>query len=189
MSGILIAIKRTLSDRRYLAGWVVITAVIFSALFLIQVKTVPGNSGALQIAIFGWKDWIILTVISILNALFITIEIYVFNLKREFNKLNGVGSGLITGGVGPVRGRGALRALAASFEIGTSSGVLASIFSTASCSLCASAIFGFLGANSVVFLVNNRRYVVVGTLFLLLLSLYLSSKRFSETCKQCQIKL
>ena len=171
MSGILIAIKRTLSDRRYLAGWVVITAVIFSALFLIQVKTVPGNSGAFQIAIFGWRDWTILAMIGILNALFITIEIYVFNLKREFNKLNGVGSGLITGGVG------------------TSSGVLASIFSTASCSLCASAIFGFLGANSVVFLVNNRRYVVVGTLFLLLLSLYLSSKRFSETCKQCQIKL
>ena len=42
-----------------------------------------------------------MAMIGILNALFITIEIYVFNLKREFNKLNGVGSGLIVpGGVG-----------------------------------------------------------------------------------------
>lgn len=169
MNSIFIAVKRTLSDRRYLAGGIVIAAVIFSALFLIQVKTVPGNSGQFQITLFGWKDWMILAAIAILNSFFITIEIYAFNLRRALVKLRGLGGGLVIGGVG------------------TSSGILASIFSTASCSLCVSAIFGFLGANSIVFLVSNRGYVVAATLFLLLSSLYLSSKRFSQACEQCRV--
>jgi len=171
MHGILIAIKKILSDKRYLSACILIAAIVFSVLFAIQVKTVPGNDSRFQIAIFGGKDWAILVAISILNALFITIEIYIFNLRRSARQTVGYGTGLITGGVG------------------TSSGILASIFSTASCSLCVSAIFGFLGANSVVFLVNKRGYIVLATLFLLLLSLYLSSKRFDKTCKQCRIDL
>ena len=171
MASIFVAIKKTISDRRYLAVCILIAAIIFSALFAIQVKTVPGNDSRLQIAVFGWKVWAILTAIAVLNALFITIEIYVFNLKRSIVRTGGLGAGLITGG------------------IGTSSGIMTSIFGTASCSLCVSAIFGFLGANSVVFLVNNRGYVVAGTLFLLVLSLYLSSKRFDKICEQCRIDL
>lgn len=168
---VLIAIKKTLSDRRYLAVCILIAAVVFSVLFAIQVKTVPGNDSRLQIAVFGWKDWAVLTAIAVLNALFVTIEIYAFNLKRLVAQAGGLGAGLITGGVG------------------TSSGIVASIFGTASCSLCVSAILGFLGANSVVFLVNNRGYIVAGTLVLLVLSLYLSSKRFDKTCEQCRIDL
>lgn len=171
MRQIFVAIKTILSDRRYLAAAILITAIVFSLLFWIQVKTVPGNSGPFQIAIFTWKDWAILGAIAILNALFITIEIYAFKLKRSAAQAINLGTGFITGGVG------------------TSSGILASIFSTASCSLCVSAIFGFLGANSVVFLVSNRGYIVAATLFLLLLSLYLSGRRFGHTCYECQIQL
>ncbi|MBI2063604.1 MAG: hypothetical protein HYT65_01260 [Candidatus Yanofskybacteria bacterium] len=171
MPNVLTAVKKTLSDRRYSAGFIVIAAIVFSLLFWIQVKTVPGNSGRFQIALFDWLDWAVLVAIAVLNALFITIEIHAFNLNRSIAKAGGVGAGLITGG------------------IGTSSSVLASIFSTATCSLCVSAIFGFLGANSVVFLVSNRGYVIMITLLLLLLSLYLSGKRFGRTCNECQIKL
>lgn len=167
MKQIFIATKKVLSDRRYLAGFILITAVVFSLLFWIQVKTVPGNDGRFQIALFGWKDWAILSVIGLLNALFITIEIYSFNLKRSVVQAGGISTGIITGG------------------IGTSSGILASIFSTASCSLCVSAIFGFLGANTVVFLVDNRTYVVFVTVVLLLLSLFLSARRFHNTCQAC----
>ena len=148
-----------------------IAAVIFSALFAIQVKTVPGNSSSFQIAIFGWKDWVILAAIAVLNALFITIEIYAFNLRRSVMQAGRISAGLITGGVG------------------TSSGIMASIFSTASCSLCVSAIFGFLGANTVVFLVNNRGYVVIASIMLLVLSLFLSARRFQNVCQRCKIEI
>src|SRR3989338_9644420 len=171
MKQILSAVTRILQNRFYLAVCIVIAAIVFSLLFWIQVKTVPGNDSRLQIAVFGWKDWAILAIIAILNSIFITIEIYVFNIKRQFlQKISGSVALVVVGA-------------------GTSSGIMASIFSIASCSLCVSAIFGFLGANSVVFLINNRGYVVIATFVLLLLSLYLSSKRFGQTCKECQIKL
>lgn len=170
MSNVLTAIKTVLSDRRYLAAFVLITAVVFSLLFWIQVVTTPGNNGRFQIAIFNLKDWVILGAISILNAIFITIEIYIFNLKRSVQRSAGLGAGLVAG------------------SVGTSSGILASIFSTATCSLCVSAIFGFLGANSVVFLVDNRIYVVFVAVALLLLSLFLSARRFRNTCQACSIK-
>lgn len=81
MSSIFTSIKTVLSDRRYLAGSILIAAVIFSVLFVIQVKTVPGNSGPFQIAIFIWKDWAILIAIAVFNSLFITIEIYGYVLS------------------------------------------------------------------------------------------------------------
>lgn len=169
MRHIIIAIKKVFSDRRYSSASVLIAAVIFSILFLVQVKTIPGNSVHFQVALFGWKDWLILASISILNALFITIEIYIFNLKHLTRKLTGAGARLVSGGVG------------------TSSGVLASIFGTATCGLCVSALFSFLGANTIVYLVEKRGYIVAGSLFLLVLSLYLSSKRFSQTCDECHV--
>ena len=169
MGRIVSAVKTVFSDKRYFAAAVLIAAVVFSVLFLIQVKTVPGNDSRFQIAIFTWKDWLVLVAIAILNSLFITIEIYSFNLKRSVAKSLNASAGLITGGVG------------------TSSGILASVFSTATCSLCVSALFGFLGANTVVFLVNNRYYVTVAALFLLILSLYLSSSRFVGVCNKCRI--
>lgn len=170
MRQIFIATKNVLSDRRYAAVFILIAAVVFSLFFWIQVKTVPGNDGRFQIALFGWKDWAILAAIAVLNSLFVTIEIYAFNLKRSFAQAGGISTGIVTGG------------------IGTSSGILASIFSTASCSLCVSAIFGFLGANTVVFLVDNRSYVVFVTMALLLLSLFLSSRRFHNTCQACSLE-
>lgn len=112
----------------------------------------------------------ILSAIAMLNALFITIEIYAFNLKRSVAQIGSVGSSFAVGGMG------------------TSSGILASIFSTASCSLCVSAIFGFLGANTVVFLVDNRTYVGFVTVVLLLLSLFLSARRFHNTCQTCSLE-
>src|SRR3989344_5003750 len=84
MKQILSAVTRILQNRFYLAVCIVIAAIVFSLLFWIQVKTVPGNDSRLQIAVFGWKDWAILAIIAILNSIFITIEIYVFNIKRQF---------------------------------------------------------------------------------------------------------
>lgn len=165
MKQVWIAAKTVLVESKYLAVFVLVAVVVFSLIFLIQVKTVPGNDGHFQIALFGWKDWLILGIISILNALFITIEIYVYNLKKTVSK-----SGVLTSG------------------LGTGSGVLASIFSTASCSLCVSAIFGFLGGNTVLFLVNNRIYIVFAAIALLLLSLFLSAKRFGNVCRICKIE-
>ena len=48
MSGILIAIKRTLSDRRYLAAGCDYCSYFFCVV-LNSVKTVPGNSGAFKL--------------------------------------------------------------------------------------------------------------------------------------------
>lgn len=155
-----------LKERSYLFGILVLWVVLFGVVFYIPVKTVPGNNIALQAAIFGYKDYIFLGIISFLSSLTIAMQIKTFRQKVS-SKI--IVSDSALGG------------------IGLFSGIISSIFGTATCSLCVGALFGFLGANSVILLVNNKGYVVLGSLVLLGLSIYLSSKRLNNTCDACQI--
>ena len=163
------SIKIVLSDKKYLAGFIVLTGIIFFVLFQIQVQVIPGNDSKLQARIFGLKDWLLFAVISGLNSLFLVIQFYI----NQFNK---------------IRRQAVPAASIASSIIGTSSGIFASIFGTASCSLCVSAVFGFLGVNTVLFLVNYKDIVALSAIALLLIVLITSSQRLNTVCKECRVK-
>ena len=163
------SIKIVLSDKKYLTGFIILTGIIFFVLFQIQVQVIPGNYSKLQARIFGLKDWLFLAVISGLNSLFLVMQFYI----NQFNKLwrqvaprTGIASGVI----------------------GTSSGIFASIFGTASCALCVSAIFGFLGVNTILFLVNYKDVVALSAVALLLIILITTSQRLNTVCRECGVK-
>lgn len=171
MASIIKALKIILGDRVYSAVFIIIAAAVFVILFQIQVKTIPGNDVLFQAQIFGPKDWLLLASIAVLNSLFITTQIHIYRLRKtRRGTLANMGSGLTTG------------------SLGTSSGILASVFGTATCSLCVGAIFGFLGSNTVLFLVNHRDLITVATIGLLLLSLRITVKRFNTACQACKIE-
>lgn len=163
------AITTVLSSRRHLVYFIVIADLILFALFQFQVEAIPGNDLAFQAKIFGFKDWLLLSSISVLNSLFITTEVYIFGLKREHRQAMGLAKSATISGAG------------------SASGVLASVFGTATCSLCVSALFGFLGANSVLFLVDHKDLIASLAVVLLLVSLFISSRRFSAACKACKV--
>lgn len=157
--------KLIIRDRNYLillfVGWL----VLFGLMFYLPVRTIPGNTVVFQAVIFGFKDYLFLGIASFLSAFIITIQVKIFRQRRL------------------------TKAMAGNTALGSAgllSGVVSSVFGTATCSLCVAALFGFLGANSVIFLVNNKTYVVLGSLALLGLSIFLSLKKLNNTCDICK---
>lgn len=155
--------KTIIKDWNYRILLFILWLVLFGLMFYLPVKTVPGNTIVLQAVIFGFKDYLFLAVASFLSALIITIQVKIFRQRRS--------------------------AIASNTALGSAgflSGVVSSVFATATCSLCVGALFGFLGANSVIFLINNKTYVVIGSLTLLGLSIFLSIKKQNERCQICK---
>ena len=152
-------------DRNYTIFLFIVWLVLFGLMFYLPVRTVPGNTLAFQAVIFGFKDYLFLGVASFLSAFIITIQVKIFRQRRSDRTM--VGN-------------------AALGSAGFLSGIVSSVFGTATCSLCVAALFGFLGANSVIFLVNNKIYVVFGSLALLGLSTFLSLKKLNNSCDVCK---
>ncbi len=155
-----------LRDWKYFSLFFIAWVIMFGVMFYIPVKVIPGNNISFQALLFGPMGYLFLAVTSFLSSLIIAMQIKIFKQRKTL----GVVVGNTTLG-----------------STGLFSGILSSIFGSATCSLCVGALFGFLGANSVLFLVNNKAYVVIGSFSLLLLSLYFSSKRFNTACEVCRI--
>lgn len=167
VSNTVTVVIRVLRTRSYGIGFVVLAVGLMALLFQLQVITIPSNSIRMQFALFEVTDWLLLGTVSAVNALFVVVQWYTFRLAKLQHP--STLAGLATGGVG------------------TSSSVLASIFGTATCGLCATAVFGFLGANTVVFLVAHRQAITIGAIAVLLLSLVLVTRRFTASCEECKI--
>lgn len=152
-------------DRNYAILLFIAWVVLFGLMFYLPVRTVPGNTLAFQAVIFGFKDYLFLGIASFLSAFIITIQVKIFRQRKS------------------------AKAMAGNSALGSAgflSGIVSSVFGTATCSLCVGALFGFLGANSVIFLVNNKTYVVAGSLVLLGLSIFLSLKKLNNSCDICK---
>jgi len=161
------AIQTVLSDKRYLLGFVFFSSAFFVLIFQIQVIATPGNSISYQADLLGYKDWLFFAAISVLNGLFVAMEVYMTKFRNK-TRAGSLAGTAISGA-------------------GTLSGIVATIFAAATCSLCVSAIFSFLGANGVIFLVENRGLVVSLSLILLISALVMTSRRLYTACETCRI--
>lgn len=164
------AMTRVLRNKIYLSIFIVLAAAFFVLLFQLSVITTPGNSVQFQLGLYQFKDWFLLVGISIANALFIAMQIYIYRLQKLNGRPVKLSGGAVTSG------------------IGASSGIAASIFGTATCSICIAALFSFLSVNSVLFLVNHKDFITVGAILLLLVSLVFTSRRFNSVCDDCKIQ-
>jgi len=161
-------VRHVLGNRQHRIAFAVLMIFIASLLFQLQVSVVPGNSVRMQIALYRVQDWLLLAAVSAMNALFIVVQWHASQLvgvrRRNFD-------GLASGG------------------LGMSSSVLASFFGTATCGLCATALFGFLGTNAVLFLIAHRLAVTISAIAMLALSLMFVARRFTTSCAECRITM
>jgi hypothetical protein len=158
-----LAIRTLFERKKIILHFVILTFLVLWLFIYIPVKKIPGNSFIFQISLFGFSDWFLLVVLSILTSITFLMNIFVIN--REIKQtLNAASLG--RGGVGAVFG------------------VLGSIFGpTASCASCVSSIFGFLGIGGVLFLLKYRQVIVALSILIMLFTLYHTSKRVLGICK------
>lgn len=167
------ASKLVFNDKRYLLGLLVAAFAMFWLLLYIPIRTIPGNDLAFQISILTPKDWFLFTVLPVLTSLSIVMNIYI--LKNEQSSSSNKASA--RDGAAMV-GQGGT---------GFFSGIIASVFGTATCASCVASIFGFLGVGGVFFLLQYRTYITTAAIILLLISLYFTSKRVLNACESCRI--
>ena len=163
---LLSANKLVFSNKRYLIGFFLTAFAMFWLLLYIPIRTIPGNDLAFQLSILTPKDWFLFTILPALTALSIVMNVYILKHKRSIqDSVSMAGKG----------GTGFL------------SGIVASVFGTATCASCVVSIFGFLGAGGVFFLLQYRTAITTGAIILLLISLYFTSKRVLNACESCRV--
>ncbi len=159
-----LAAKHVIGSKEYLFGLLVLAFAIFWLLVYIPVRTIPGNDFAFQLSLLAPKDHILLITLSVLSALSIIMNIYVLRHKPT------VQTGLSMVGQG---GGGLL------------SGIIGSVFGTATCASCAASILGFLGIGGVLFLLQHRTWITTASVILILVSLYFTSRKVLGVCESC----
>lgn len=128
MNQTILAIKVILRNKNYLAGFIVLSIAIFWLFIYIPVKNIPGNDFTFQLSIMTLQDKLLSGLLSVLVSLSLVMNVYAFRLQRSAK----VGISMVGQGGG-----------------GLFSGVIGSIFGTATCAACVSSIFGFLGIDGV----------------------------------------
>lgn len=158
------AIKTVLTAKSYLLIFIVLLPIIFSVFILVPASVIPGNDFAFQLSIFTPKDYVLLTLLAPLISLVLTMQIFIFRRNKDIKEnLKSVGVG----------------------AAGGYSGIIATVFATASCSSCVAVLFGFLGTGAVFFAVENRWLFVTLAIGLMLVSLYFSAKKINKVCDFC----
>ena len=165
-SNIYQAVVRVFADRKMLALFTVLWVLFFGLMFLIPVMAVPGNYISLQAKIYKLQDYLLLITLAFMSALVFIIQISIY--RQSINTHIHAGDAVFGGA-------------------GIFTGLVSSIFATASCALCVGAVFSFLGFSTLLFLVESRLYIIASALMLLLVSLYLSSRRLNNGCKACSV--
>lgn len=115
----------------------------------------------------GSVNYVIFAVLSLATALLMTMQIFIFIKNRKTKKMLGVAA---HGGV----------SLFGAFTVG--------LFSTATCSACALAVFGFLGASSIFFIFDHRLYVIGVVILILAAGIYLTARKIHGGCSSCDVK-
>lgn len=164
MQNIILATETVLRERSYLLLFVLLFPVIFFIFTLVPVVAIPGNDFAFQLSIFTPKDYALLTVLAPIISLVITMQIFIFRRNKNIKE------NLKSAGVGAAGGY---------------SGIIATVFATASCSSCVAVLFGFLGTGAIFFAVENRWLFVTLAIGLMLVSLYFSAKKVNKVCISC----
>ncbi len=172
MKNIFLAIKKIVQNGWFLGIGVVIILTFFIILIMVPVLSIPGNDFAFQISLFGIQDFSIMFLLSLLSGLVITMQMYIWNTNRTMKKKQSTTVAVVKTG-------------------GTSiAAIIAAISSTAACSACLTFVLGLmgLGFGTSLFILENQIYFLIGSLLLMLVSLYFTAKRMMGICEACEVK-
>ena len=151
--------KEPFKNKRYWGLFIAATIVMTILFTLIPVFSVPGNSFATQLSIFTPRDYAVIVFLSLLYALFISMQVFVMRQKRQMKS------------VGTVVG-------------GSAGALFAGIAGTAFCASCLAPLFAFfgIGLGGVLFVLQYRFYFVIGITALMLIAIYFTARRIRQVC-------
>lgn len=138
--------------------------VSFLALYImLPVWFIPGNDLEFQLSILSVGEGVILITLSILTALLLTMQIYLF-ARVGWRAFSDGGGGVL-------------------------SGVLATMVGVAGCVGCSLGIvLGFLGLGAVLFFNEYQIYIAGGATLLFLVALWLIARRIEGYCLECTVR-
>jgi len=169
MKQIYLAAINVLKERNYFLTFVLIAILFFGFFIYIPIVTIPGNDLGFQLSIYSQRDYILMFLLAALVGLNFSFQIYSFKKQKEQRDL--------FKSTGQVAASGL-------------SGAFGAIVGTAACASCLAFFFGLigLGAGSVIFVLNNQIYFLVGAIIAILISLYFTSRKVNGVCESCRIK-
>lgn len=141
--------------------------LFFVLLIAFPAYTIPGNDFAFQLSLMGNSGLALLILLSLLTGLTTTFHTYIW--KRLRHRYAGV-------------------KIASDSALSIFSGLVASVFGTATCGVCVATFFGFFGFGTVLFLLKWRLQIVAVAIFLSLISIYYLSRKITTDCPTCRIK-
>ncbi|MBI2506551.1 MAG: hypothetical protein HYW00_00175 [Candidatus Colwellbacteria bacterium] len=157
-----IGVKEPFKGQAYIIFFIASLVMTFILFTIIPVLTVPGNSIPAQLAIFTSRDYVLLSFLSLLYALFITMQVYTMRQRKRMRN-----AGVALGG-----GAGTL---------------FAGIAGTAFCASCLAPFLAFfgIGFGGVIFVLQYRLYLVAAITILMLFAIYLTARKINKVCSSC----
>jgi len=156
---IIFSLKISLGDTKYRLILVVTSILMFFLFVLIPTISIPGNTFFYQLSLFTPLDLVITISISILYAIFVTMQIYSMRLKKHIRDIGTT----VGGGVGAL---------------------FAGVAGTAFCASCLAPLFALLGIGfgGVLFVLEYRFYIVTAIVVLMIIAIYLIARSITNNC-------
>ncbi len=155
---------KVFQKKGYFISFLLLIPAISLLLYLIPVKAIPSNSFAFQATLFQIQDWMMITLIAVLESLLLIMNAFLLFRRERKHNIDIIGQG----------------------NVGLFSGIPAFLFGTKLCPMCLFGIFGFLGGGAVLFFIQYQRLLFIFSIILLLFSLYSVSKRINIICIKCR---
>ena len=163
---IYLATRKVLTSKSRVLIFAITTIAFFSLLIALPLVTIPGNDLMFQLKIFRERDYFIMAFLAILVGLNVVFQIYTFQQKREQKNLAQSATAGATTGI---------------------TSIFAGVVGTAACASCLVSLFGLigLGTGSVLFVLQNQSYFLIGAIALMLVSLYFATRKINQVCTSC----
>lgn len=158
-----LAIRQVFKTRRYVLIFLVSAVVLFVSLVAFPLFTIPGNTIAFQLKIFTAQNYLLMAFLSILAGLNFALSWYGFVQQKKVSDV----SQAVAGGA-----------------VSTIAGFFGAVVATASCLGCLVALLSLvgLGVGSALFILKNQSYFLLGSIALMIISLYFAARKINKVC-------
>jgi len=162
LTTVIFGIKQSLQEVKYRFIFAGAALFVFFLFVLIPTVSVPGNDFFYQLSLFSTLDFGVTVLLSILYAVFITMQVYVMRMKKQMSDIGTT----VGGGIGTI---------------------FAGVAGTAFCASCLAPLFALfgIGFGGVLFILKFRFYFVAGIVVLMLIAIYLLARKIQRTCATC----
>ena len=152
-------IKTIMREKAIWVSSILLVPLITALLYLIPVISIPGNDIAFQYQLFTPPDFLLLFIVAALESLLLVMMLYLFR-QRHLATLNQGFLGIL-------------------------SGIPVFLFGANFCPMCLAGLLGVFGPGVVAFAVQYRFWAFVGSIGILLFSLYATSRKVRGVCEAC----